>query len=107
MKNSHSFDLNKPAILLNYTRCLIELEREKMILTTADQANNFALWLLDSKDYERIGFESTLELLDWLKRDIRMVFGEHTFTERELTVIVEVAYAAWPGEIEFATDEEV
>ena len=60
-----------------------------MILTTEQQANNFAIYALET-DPRLVGLNNEA-LIAELMHEIRMVFGGYTFTTEQLEHIAQVA----------------
>ena len=64
-----------------------------MILTTAQQAQNFALFVLQSNEsYEALD-QATLE--EYLEADIDLVFGTQTFTRSAMDEVIRGAIQAF------------
>ena len=62
-----------------------------MILTTQQQAQNFALWaLLNSEVFDDLDQAARVA---GLQREVCLVFGNHTFTDQALRELAEAAIA--------------
>jgi len=60
-----------------------------MILTTKQQAQNFALWALSSSEFfDDLNHEA---MVGGLMSEVTNVFGKHTFSDDDLTDLVETA----------------
>jgi len=64
-----------------------------MILTTQQQAQNFALWALQSSEFFEDCDHATT--VSGLRREVCLVFGDHTFTDAALRELVERAIAIY------------
>ena len=64
-----------------------------MILTTEQQAQNFALWALQSSEFfDDLNHEA---LVGGLQSEVCLVFGDHTFSDAALRELVERAIAIY------------